>query len=110
MSVFFVVFLPARAYKSEVTPLRRAVGPKAVSNESSGGLLHIPGARIVRTIVYVDGFNLYYKALKGTPYKWVNIEAALRSTMQITRDIGPCQLPLQITGKNGRGISKPASW
>lgn len=28
-----------------------------------------------RTIVYIDGFNLYYRALKGTPYKWVNIEA-----------------------------------
>ena len=25
------------------------------------------------TNVYVDGFNLYYGALKGTPYKWLNI-------------------------------------
>jgi uncharacterized LabA/DUF88 family protein len=23
--------------------------------------------------VYVDGFNLYYGAVKGTPYKWLNI-------------------------------------
>jgi hypothetical protein len=23
--------------------------------------------------VYVDGFNLYYGALKGTPYKWLDI-------------------------------------
>jgi hypothetical protein len=31
--------------------------------------------RIVRARVYVDGFNLYYRALKGTPHKWLNIEA-----------------------------------
>ncbi len=27
----------------------------------------------MKTIVYVDGFNLYYGAVKGTPYKWLNI-------------------------------------
>ena len=27
----------------------------------------------MRTTVYVDGFNLYYGATKGTPYKWLNI-------------------------------------
>ena len=26
-----------------------------------------------RTHVYIDGFNLYYGALKGTPYRWLNI-------------------------------------
>lgn len=26
-----------------------------------------------KTNIYVDGFNLYYGALKGTPYKWLNI-------------------------------------
>lgn len=26
-----------------------------------------------RTIVYVDGFNLYYGALKGTTYRWLNL-------------------------------------
>lgn len=25
-----------------------------------------------RAILYVDGFNLYYGALKGTPHKWLN--------------------------------------
>jgi uncharacterized LabA/DUF88 family protein len=29
--------------------------------------------RIMRTQVYVDGFNLYYGSLKGTPYKWLDI-------------------------------------
>jgi uncharacterized LabA/DUF88 family protein len=27
----------------------------------------------LRCRVYIDGFNLYYGALKGTPYKWVNL-------------------------------------
>ncbi len=27
----------------------------------------------MRTIVYVDGFNLYYGCVKDTPYKWLNI-------------------------------------
>ena len=27
----------------------------------------------MKTFVYVDGFNLYYGAVKGTPYKWLNI-------------------------------------
>jgi hypothetical protein len=31
------------------------------------------GSAAVRTNVYVDGFNLYYGAVKGTPYKWLNI-------------------------------------
>ena len=28
-----------------------------------------------QTIVYVDGFNFYYGAVKRTPYKWLNLEA-----------------------------------
>lgn len=29
----------------------------------------------MRTNVYIDGFNLYYRALKGTPYRWLDIRA-----------------------------------
>ena len=28
----------------------------------------------MRVYVYVDGFNLYYRALKGTPHKWLNLD------------------------------------
>lgn len=28
--------------------------------------------------VYVDGFNFYYGAVKGTPYKWLDIAAMCR--------------------------------
>lgn len=27
-----------------------------------------------RSIVYVDGFNLYYGAIRGTPHKWLDLE------------------------------------
>jgi hypothetical protein len=27
----------------------------------------------MRVYVYVDGFNLYYRALKGTPHKWLDL-------------------------------------
>jgi uncharacterized LabA/DUF88 family protein len=30
------------------------------------------------TIVYIDGFNLYYGAVKGTPNKWLDLEALCR--------------------------------
>jgi uncharacterized LabA/DUF88 family protein len=29
---------------------------------------------LMRTNVYVDGFNLYYGCLKGTPYRWLDLE------------------------------------
>ena len=29
----------------------------------------------MRAYTYVDGFNLYYRALKNTPYKWINLAA-----------------------------------
>lgn len=27
-----------------------------------------------RSIIYIDGLNLYYGAVKGTPYKWLNLQ------------------------------------
>ncbi len=27
----------------------------------------------VKTNVYVDGFNLYYRALKDTPFRWLDL-------------------------------------
>ncbi len=28
----------------------------------------------MRTYIYIDGFNLYYRAVKGTPYKWLDFK------------------------------------
>ena len=41
-----------------------------------------------RSIVYIDGFNLYYGALRGTPYKWLNLQryfALLRADDDLQR-------------------------
>jgi uncharacterized LabA/DUF88 family protein len=44
---------------------------------------------VSRTFVYIDGFNLYYRALRGTPHKWLDIAAlsaaALPSQCMIER-------------------------
>jgi hypothetical protein len=32
----------------------------------------------MRTYVYVDAFNLYYGAVKDTPYKWLDLQALCR--------------------------------
>jgi uncharacterized LabA/DUF88 family protein len=38
-------------------------------------LMSIPSSRPKpRSIVYIDGFNFYYGAIKGGPYKWLNLE------------------------------------
>lgn len=33
-----------------------------------------------KTNVYIDGFNFYYGAVKGTPYKWLNFRTLLELT------------------------------
>jgi uncharacterized LabA/DUF88 family protein len=37
---------------------------------------------MIKTIVYVDGFNLYYGAVKGTPHKWLNILKLCQSLLR----------------------------
>ncbi len=32
----------------------------------------------MKTNVYIDGVNLYYGALRGTPYKWLDLDALFR--------------------------------
>jgi uncharacterized LabA/DUF88 family protein len=36
----------------------------------------------VRTNVYIDGFNLYYGSLKQTPFRWLDVDALCRRTLQ----------------------------
>ena len=40
-----------------------------------------------RTYVYVDGFNLYYRALRKTKYKWLNLEALAQSLLDPDNEI-----------------------
>ncbi len=41
----------------------------------------------MRTIVYVDGFNLYYGALKGSPWKWLDLFLLFKTILQSHHDI-----------------------
>lgn len=40
-----------------------------------------------RTYVYVDGFNLYYRALRKTKYKWLNLEALAKTLLDADNEI-----------------------
>ena len=35
----------------------------------------------MRTIVYIDGFNLYYGSLKGKPHRWLDLEALFKKLL-----------------------------
>ncbi len=41
----------------------------------------------MRTLVYVDGFNLYYGALKDTPWKWLDPVALFRRILEPQHEI-----------------------
>lgn len=36
----------------------------------------------LRTIVYVDGYNLYYSMLTGSPYKWLDLYALMADVLK----------------------------
>jgi len=35
----------------------------------------------MRTTVYIDGFNLYYRALQNSPYKWLDPMALCKAVL-----------------------------
>lgn len=41
----------------------------------------------MKTIIYVDGFNLYYRALKGTKHKWLNLSTLCKKALPNNCDI-----------------------
>ena len=41
----------------------------------------------MRTIIYVDGFNLYYGCLKDTSYKWLDLNALFSQLLNKNHDI-----------------------
>jgi uncharacterized LabA/DUF88 family protein len=41
----------------------------------------------LRTTIYVDGFNLYFGALKRTPYKWLDIQAMCAAMLSAQNEI-----------------------
>lgn len=55
------------------------VGREAVTAQAVTASAFFMGPSM-KTNIYIDGFNLYYGALKGTPYKWLNV-AKLRQLL-----------------------------
>lgn len=41
----------------------------------------------MRTMIYVDGFNLYYGCIKGTPYKWLDLHQLFTRILDDTNKI-----------------------
>ena len=41
----------------------------------------------MRVAVYVDGFNLYYRGLKGTKFKWLDLGALSREFLRDDEDL-----------------------
>lgn len=41
----------------------------------------------MRTYIYVDGFNLYYGAVKDTPYKWLDLKALFTRVLKSYNEI-----------------------
>lgn len=42
--------------------------------------------KVTRTTIYIDGYNLYYSRLKGTPYKWLDIALLFRDCILLPQD------------------------
>ena len=53
-----------------------------------------------KTIVYVDGFNLYYGVLKNTPYKWLNIDALVKNLLKNNEIISLKYFTAPISGRD----------
>ena len=61
----------------------------------------------MRTIVYVDGFNLYYGALKGSPSKWLDLLLLFETILQPHHDIRAIKyFTARVSGTSG-DPSKP---
>lgn len=41
----------------------------------------------MQTIIYIDGFNLYYRAVKNTSYKWLDFKALFRKLLSSNNHI-----------------------
>ena len=65
-----------------------------------GGRASRAGRRLI-TFAYVDGFNLYNRALKGTRYKWLDLHALIRRKIDPASEVG--QIRYFTSWVSGRG-------
>ena len=61
----------------EPAALLRHIPPKPSGEgcEAAGEIPRLLLFMALKTNVYVDGFNLYYGCVRGTPYKWLDVAA-----------------------------------
>jgi hypothetical protein len=60
---------------------------------------------VKRTYVYVDGFNLYYRALRKTRFKWLNLEALVRGLLDADNSIDRIRyFTAPVSGKFDPGV------
>ncbi|MFZ6864701.1 antitoxin Xre/MbcA/ParS toxin-binding domain-containing protein [Undibacterium sp. Ji67W] len=78
-------------------------------------MAEVNGVVPLRTRVYIDGYNLYYGCLKGSPYKWLDLlplfEKHILPSALIERNGQPCQmtlLPLAIKFFTAKILEKAA--
>ena len=57
----------------------------------------------MRTNVYVDGFNLYYGALKGTPFKWLDLRLLAESFFPVDEILRICYCTALLETHDGDG-------
>ena len=61
----------------------------------------------MRTFVYVDGFNLYYGALKGTPWRWLDPVALFEKIPQPQHEIVAVKYSTARVSETAGDPSKP---
>jgi uncharacterized LabA/DUF88 family protein len=66
--------------EQDLSPRRASAPGREAASTLRRPLLFPEGVR-VRTIVYVDGFNLYYGALRDLPYRWLDLQRLCRLVM-----------------------------
>ena len=78
---FLIIASTCRSFPS--IPLAVSSAGRGASSEALAFFLR----KLMRTIVYVDGFNLYYGALKGSSRKWLDLVALFEKVLQPHHEI-----------------------
>ena len=64
----------------------------------------------MRTRVYVDGFNLYYGALKDTPFKWLNLVELTRRLLPASHAVDKLNyFTARVSGVSDPGAPAPST-
>jgi uncharacterized LabA/DUF88 family protein len=62
--------------------LAQAQGEKATAR----WLFHFWSHRLIKTTIYIDGYNLYYSRLKGTQFKWLDLVTLFGDKILLQQD------------------------